>query len=96
MFKEKFNINKFVEGVKDGLKEQFSKERQCLESIKNDKEFLTEEEKEEVLDMIVNRGWGVESALEHYLGAKYAKEMKHALVEELFPEVYNKIKKEKS
>lgn len=91
MFKGKINLGKFVSELKEELKEEFGGYRDCLEAIRNDKEFLTEEDKKSIIEDVVKHGWGVESALENRLKSRYRKEAKLALVEELFPEYYKEL-----
>lgn len=86
-----FNIKEFAAKVKNSLEQEFSKERACLESIYNDTEILSSDEKEKILDYVLNHGWSAENALEHFLAEKYKEENKHKIISELYPEVYEKL-----
>lgn len=88
MFKEKFNISKIAQSVKEHLRETDGNNRQWLEIIKADTEFLADEDKKKIIRKFKEYGWDIEYSIKEVLEDKYKQEAKKALIEELFPEFF--------
>lgn len=91
MEQEKSDIREIVAEAKAAAEQKCSEDRRYLEIIKNDTEFLTDKDKEEILSTAILASCEIKEALRIYLEGKYEKETKCETIRELFPEIYEKI-----